>query len=129
MAFSFQARGYAFASTGNRCVRDGDTVWITPTGQHLRHTTVGSLAGIDMDGTPNNASKASKESPFQIGTHRAPDGRASELVHPRSKPLPVITPYYLMRVAPLAVVPYRRPGSENLAAAKTPTASSPLAVR
>ena len=29
--------------------------------------------------------------------------------------MPVITPYYLMRVAPLAVLPYFRPGSSELA--------------
>jgi ribulose-5-phosphate 4-epimerase/fuculose-1-phosphate aldolase len=31
--------------------------------------------------------------------------------------LPVFTPYYLMRVAPVAVVPYCRPGSAELAGA------------
>jgi len=32
-------------------------------------------------------------------------------------PLPPITPYYFMRVAPLAVLPYYRPGSPALAEA------------
>jgi ribulose-5-phosphate 4-epimerase/fuculose-1-phosphate aldolase len=31
--------------------------------------------------------------------------------------MPPITPYYLMRVSPLAVLPYFRPGSGDLAAA------------
>jgi ribulose-5-phosphate 4-epimerase/fuculose-1-phosphate aldolase len=34
-----------------------------------------------------------------------------------NNPLPVFTPYYLMRVLPMAVVPYLRPGSAELAAA------------
>jgi ribulose-5-phosphate 4-epimerase/fuculose-1-phosphate aldolase len=33
------------------------------------------------------------------------------------EPLPVFTPYYLMRVAPLAVIDYFTPGSNELAAA------------
>ena len=128
-AVSFHARGYAFGSTGNLSVRDGDTVWITPTGQSLRHTTVDSLAAIDSGGVSQNANKPSKEFPFHLAAYAASSARA--LVHLHStwsvllsclddldeqQPLPVFTPYYLMRVAPLAVVPYCRPGSENLAA-------------
>jgi ribulose-5-phosphate 4-epimerase/fuculose-1-phosphate aldolase len=128
-AVSFHARGYAFGSTGNLSIRDGNTVWITPTGQSLRHTTADSLAAIDMAGAPQNANKASKEFPFHLAAYNANPARA--LVHLHStwsvllsclddldeqQPLPVFTPYYLMRVAPLAVVPYCRPGSENLAA-------------
>ena len=64
-AVSFHARGYAFGSTGNLSVRDEDTVWITPTGQSLRHTTVQSLAAIDMNGQALNENKASKEYPFR----------------------------------------------------------------
>lgn len=129
-AVSFHARGYAFGSTGNLSVREGDRVWITPTGQSLRHTTVDSLALIDLDGAAHNANKASKEFPFHLAAYAAA-AAARALVHLHStwsvllscldtldeaNPLPVFTPYYLMRVAPLAVVPYCRPGSENLAA-------------
>lgn len=128
-AVSFHARGYAFGSTGNLSVRANELVWITPTGQSLRHTTVESLAMIDLAGEPQNGRKASKEFPFHLAAYAAaPHARA--LVHLHSTwsvllscldnldeqhPLPVFTPYYLMRVAPLAVVPYCRPGSENLA--------------
>ncbi len=129
-AVSFHARGYAFGSTGNLSVRDGETVWITPTGQSLRHTTVESLAAIGMDGLARNGNKASKEFPFHLAAYAAAGARANALVHLHSTwsvllsclddldenhPLPVFTPYYLMRVAPLAVVPYCRPGSEDLA--------------
>jgi len=128
-AVSFHARGYAFGSTGNLSVRDGDTVWITPTGQSLRHTTIDSLAAIDMKGAARNGKRASKEYPFHLAAYQA--SNATALVHlhstwstllsclddlDESQPLPVFTPYYLMRVAPLAVVPYCRPGSEDLAA-------------
>lgn len=129
-AVSFHARGYAFGSTGNLSVRDGETVWITATGQSLRHTTVDSLAAIDLAGTALNSNKASKEYPFHLAAYQAAGARAKAIVHLHStwsallsclddldekEPLPVFTPYYLMRVAPLAVVPYCRPGSEELA--------------
>ena len=129
-AVSFHARGYAFGSTGNLSVRDGDTVWITPTGQSLRHTTVDSLAAIDRHGAPVNNRKASKEFPFHLAAYAAAGTRGHAIVHLHStwtvllscldelddqQPLPVFTPYYLMRVAPLAVVPYCRPGSADLA--------------
>jgi len=130
-AVSFHARGYAFGSTGNLSVRDGDTVWITPTGQSLRHTRVESLAAIDRHGGALNKNKASKEYPFHLAAYAATGTRGHAIVHLHStwsvllsclddldeaQPLPVFTPYYLMRVAPLAVVAYCRPGSEDLAA-------------
>ncbi len=128
-AVSFHARGYAFGSTGNLSVRAGDHVFITPTGQSLRHTTVEALAEIDLAGGARNENKASKEFPFHLAAYAAqPAARAIVHLHStwsvllscldtldEAAPLPVFTPYYLMRVAPLAVVPYCRPGSENLA--------------
>lgn len=128
-AVSFHARGYAFGSTGNLSVRAGDHVFITPTGQSLRHTTVEALAEIDLAGEARNGNKASKEFPFHLAAYAAqPAARAIVHLHStwsvllscldtldEANPLPVFTPYYLMRVAPLAVVPYCRPGSENLA--------------
>ena len=138
-ARSFHARGLAFGSTGNLSVRDGDTVWVTPTGQSLRHTTVESLASVGMAGEMRNDNKASKEYPFHLEAYRAAGERARALVHLHStwtvmlsclddlepsSPLPVFTPYYLMRVAPLAVVPYFRPGSAELARAIGAAAAS-----
>jgi ribulose-5-phosphate 4-epimerase/fuculose-1-phosphate aldolase len=129
---SFHARGLAFGSTGNLSVREGDTVWITPTGQSMRHSSVETLAAIGMDGAPLNGNKPSKEYPFHLRAYAAAGGRAKALVHLHSTwsvmlsclddldeaaPLPVMTPYYLMRVAPLAVVAYFRPGSTELAEA------------
>ena len=129
-AASFFARGYAFGSTGNLSVRTGHEVWITPTGGSLRHIEPAELACIDMDGKPRNEAKPSKEYPFHLAAYRAAGERALAIVHlhstwsvalscldtlDESNPLPAITPYYLMRVAPLAVLPYFRPGSTELA--------------
>jgi 3-dehydro-4-phosphotetronate decarboxylase len=131
-AASFHARGYAFGSTGNLSVFDGEQVWITPTGASLRKVTVEGLAVIGMDGAARNGNRASKEYPFHLAAYQESFSGARALVHLHSTwavalscledldeaaPLPVFTPYYLMRVAPLAVIPYLRPGSAELAAA------------
>lgn len=130
LAASFFARGYAFGSTGNLSVRDGDSVWITPTGRSFRNLAVSDLAWLDLEGKALNANKPSKEYPFHLGCYQQAAGRrVAAIVHLHSthavalsclehldneKPLPLITPYYLMRVAPLAIVPYYRPGSARL---------------
>jgi ribulose-5-phosphate 4-epimerase/fuculose-1-phosphate aldolase len=131
-AASFHRRGYAFGSTGNLSVMAEGKLWVTPTGFSLADLKPSDLACIDMDGKSLNDRKPSKEYPFHLAAYRGAAGRAKALVHlhcthsvalscldtlDERDPLPVFTPYYLMRVAPLAVLPYFRPGSEELAGA------------
>jgi len=130
-AAAFHARGYAFGSTGNLSIRCGDEVWITPTGGSLRSLTPDAMARIDGEGRSLNGNRPSKEYPFHLAAYRASSG-SNALVHlhcthavalscldglDAAEPLPVFTPYYLMRVAPLGIVDYYRPGSDELAAA------------
>jgi ribulose-5-phosphate 4-epimerase/fuculose-1-phosphate aldolase len=132
IAASFHARGLAFGSTGNISIRTGDQIWITPTGESLRSLTPERLACIDAAGDALNQRKASKEFPFHLAAYRSAGERARAIVHLHAPytvglsclenlttvdPMPAITPYYLMRVSPLAVLPYYRPGSTELAAA------------
>jgi 3-dehydro-4-phosphotetronate decarboxylase len=128
IAASFYARGYAFGSTGNISVRSGETIWVTPTGSSLRNLHPEELACIDADGAPINRNKASKEAPFHLAAYSAAGERAGAIVHLHctysvamsclAKPqFPPITPYFQMRVSPLAVLPYFRPGSAELAQA------------
>lgn len=128
---SFYQRGYAFGSTGNLSLRDGDRIWITPTGQSLQALKPEQLACIDVTAQMHNDHKPSKEFPFHLAIYRQrPDINAIVHLHsPKSvalscldaldeaQPLPALTPYYFMRVAPLAVLPYFCPGSAKLAAA------------
>ena len=137
-AESFFARGLAFGSTGNLSVRAGDSVWITPTGQQLRGLAPDRLAEIALDGTARNANRASKEYRFHTGIYRVrPDVNAIVHLHSThavalsclasldpARPMPAMTPYFFMRVAPLAIVPYFRPGSQALAEAVTGAAAS-----
>lgn len=131
VADSFYNRGYAFGSTGNLSVRDRDEIWITPTGQSLKGLTPARLARIDLQGASRNENRPSKEFPFHLAVYRRRDDvRAIIHLHTiysvalsclegfdPANPLPPLTPYYFMRVAPLAVLPYFRPGSQALAEA------------
>jgi ribulose-5-phosphate 4-epimerase/fuculose-1-phosphate aldolase len=130
-AESFHERGYAFGSTGNISVREGARVWITPTGKSLKGLRPEQLACVSTDGESLNENRPSKEFPFHLAVYkRRDDVRAVVHLHTTysvalscldsldpDDPLPPLTPYYFMRVAPLAVLPYFRPGSEDLAAA------------
>lgn len=129
VADSFYRRGYAFGSTGNISVREGARVWITPTGKSLKGLTPGRLACVGLDGESLNENRPSKEFPFHLAVYaRREDVRAVVHLHALysvalsclddfdpENPLPPLTPYYFMRVAPLAVLPYFRPGSSELA--------------
>jgi ribulose-5-phosphate 4-epimerase/fuculose-1-phosphate aldolase len=131
VAASFYRRGYAFGSTGNISVRVGEEVWITPTGESLSSLAPSQLACLDLEGATLNDNRPSKEFPFHLAVYRQ-RAEAQAIVHLHStysvalsclesfdpdEPLPPLTPYYFMRVAPLAVLPYFRPGSEGLAEA------------
>ncbi len=139
IAASFYQRGYAFGSTGNLSVRIGSQVWITPTGRSLRSLRPEEIACLDIEGRPQNGNRASKEHPVHLGCYRTAGERAAAVVHLHAthsvalsclesiggeNPLPVLTPYYLMRVSPLAVLPYFRPGSAELAEAVTAAAAT-----
>jgi len=127
-AASFYERGYAFGATGNVSIREGDEIWITPTGKALKGLSPALLARLDLAGNARNDNRPSKESPFHLAIYRE-RAEVGAIVHLHStysvalsclddldetEPLPPITPYYLMRVAPLGVIPYLRPGSPLL---------------
>jgi ribulose-5-phosphate 4-epimerase/fuculose-1-phosphate aldolase len=131
VANSLFERGYAHGSTGNISVRVGEEVWVTPTGQPLRGLSPMKLARLDMSGERLDENSPSKEHPFHTAIYRRrPEARAVVHLHSTyavalsclesfdgDESLAPLTPYYFMRVAPLAVLPYFRPGSTSLAKA------------
>jgi ribulose-5-phosphate 4-epimerase/fuculose-1-phosphate aldolase len=131
VANSLYERGYAHGSTGNISVRLGDEVWITPTGESLRGLAPERLARLDLAGNLLNENRPSKEHPFHTAVYRQrPEARAVVHLHSvysvalscladfeTEADVPTLTPYFFMRVAPLAVLPYFRPGSHGLASA------------
>jgi ribulose-5-phosphate 4-epimerase/fuculose-1-phosphate aldolase len=134
----FQQSGTAFGATGNLSVRVGERIWITPTGRPLGELVPDDLACLDLEGHPVSDRLPSKEWPFHVAVYRARRDLAA-IVHlhatwsvalscleelNETDALPPLTPYYVMRVAPLGVVPYFKPGSKELASAVGEAASS-----
>jgi len=131
-AQSLYERGYAYGATGNVSVRQEDEIWITPTGRSLAALTPGQLAQTDLQGSPRNENRPSKELPLHLAIYRRHGRTAGAIVHLHSvycvalscleqldpeRPLPALTPYFFMRLAPLGIVPYHQPGSRELARA------------
>lgn len=135
-ANEFYERGDAFGGSGNLSLRKGENVFITPTATALKDLQPASLARITLSGASEGDVRPSKEYPFHLAIYRnRPDMAAVVHLHSpntvavsclrdlnASEPLPALTPYYIMRVAPLGVVDYFRPGSDELAAAVGETA-------
>lgn len=129
-ANEFYDRGDAFGGSGNLSLRAENIVYITPTGYALKDLRPADLARIDLGGTLLGENRPSKEYPFHLAVYGSRPGAAA-VVHLHSphavavscladlddtRPLPALTPYYIMRVAPLGVVDYYPPGSRALAA-------------
>ena len=117
-------RGYVHASAGNISVRLVDGHLITPTDACLGFLQPERLARIDANGEQTGGDRASKT----LALHRriyAADPDARCVIHTHSthlvalsltRPggdgdwLPPITPYFVMKVGRVPLVPYHRPG-------------------
>lgn len=122
---SLYTRGYVHASAGNISVRlDDGGFLITPTDACLGRLVPGRLAEVDADGVQRSGDRASKT----LALHRriyAAEPQARCVIHTHSthlvaltlagvwRPddiLPPITPYFVMKVGHVPLVPYHRPG-------------------
>ncbi|MDO4637201.1 MAG: aldolase [Lautropia sp.] len=130
LARSFYERGYSVGGAGNLSVRLSDGRFlVTPTGASLGRLVADRLSVIDGDGQLLEGDKPSKESVFHLAMYRRnPACRA--IVHLHStyltalsclkgldehNALKAFTPYYVMRVGALPVIPYYRPGHPDIA--------------
>jgi ribulose-5-phosphate 4-epimerase/fuculose-1-phosphate aldolase len=126
---SLFARGYVHASAGNVSARaDGGTL-ITPTDACMGFLDPAQLAFVDDAGVQRSGARASKT----LALHRAiyaADPTARCVLHTHSTHLvaltlagvwsedavlPPITPYFVMKVGPVPLVKYRRPGDPEVA--------------
>jgi ribulose-5-phosphate 4-epimerase/fuculose-1-phosphate aldolase len=125
---SLYARGYVHASAGNISVRLDDGMLITPTDACLGTLEPNRLARIDAQGRQTGGEPASKT----LALHRriyAADPQARCVIHSHSTHLvaltlqgvwsaddivPPITPYYVMKVGHVPLIPYHRPGDERV---------------
>lgn len=117
-------RGYVHATAGNISVRMDDGYLITPTDACLGFLEADALAKVSPDGEQISGQRASKT----LALHRriyAADGSAQCVIHTHSTHLvalsmqgawrgedmlPPITPYFLMKVGHVPLIPYHRPG-------------------
>ena len=119
--------GLSPGSSGNLSVRIGDTVLMSPTGADLASLDAGNLALLSIDGDVIGGPKASKEFPLHQAMYaRYPDMTAVVHLHsphaaalscsepwaPHSA-LPPITPYLVMRVGQVPLIPYAAPGNTS----------------
>ena len=122
-------RGYVHASAGNISVRLDDGCLITPTDACLGTLTPNRLARVDAQGQQTGGDRASKT----LALHRRiydsePSARC--VIHTHSTHLvaltlsgvwrtddilPPITPYYVMKVGHVPLIPYHRPGDPAVA--------------
>lgn len=127
---SLHGRGYVHATAGNISVRlDDGAALITPTDACLGTLEPARLARVSADGVQAGGDPASKT----LALHRriyAADAAARCVVHTHSTHLvaltlagvwrdddvvPPLTPYYVMKVGHVPLVPYRRPGDPAVA--------------
>lgn len=130
LARSLFERGYTVGGAGNLSVRlDENRILVTPTGSSLGRLQAERLSVLDMQGNVLSGDKPSKESVFHLAMYQKnPDCQA--IVHLHSTYLTALsclenldtdnamrafTPYYVMRVGKLPVIPYYRPGDINIA--------------
>ncbi|MDB5513207.1 MAG: ygbL [Enterovirga sp.] len=123
-------RGLTPGSSGNISLRLEDGGWlVTPTNASLGFLDPARLSRLAADGRVLSGDKPTKEIPLHAALY---DSRASAraVVHLHSThsvavsmlpgidpkaALPPLTPYYLMRAAPTALLPYYRPGDPAVA--------------
>lgn len=121
---SLFARRYVHATAGNISVRTDSGFLITPTDACLGTLDPARLAELDANGVQIGGDRASKT----LALHRriyAADPEARCVIHTHSTHLvalslagvwsaddivPPITPYYVMKVGHVPLIPYHRPG-------------------
>ncbi len=124
-------RGYAHSTAGNISVRLDEGFLITPTDACLGFLEPSQIAFVDLQGRQTSGAPASKTLSLHQAIYRAdPDARC--VIHTHSTHLvaltlqgvwtpedilPPITPYYVMKVGHVPLVPYHRPGDPDVAKA------------
>jgi ribulose-5-phosphate 4-epimerase/fuculose-1-phosphate aldolase len=126
-------RGYSCGTSGNLSVRlaDGSGFLMSPTNVSLGRLIAGTLSRLDAAGRHVAGSAPTKEAWLHLAMYAArPGDHAVVHLHsthaaalscrtdlPAEDVLPPLTPYLIMRVGRVALVPYSRPGDTSAAGA------------
>jgi 3-dehydro-4-phosphotetronate decarboxylase len=128
-ARSLHARGLSPGTSGNISVRLGDGWLMTPTGSSFGSLDPTRLSRLDAAGEHADGDPPTKERPLHMAMYDVRP-EANAIVHLHSSyavavacmdgvdpadVLPPLTPYYVLRVGCLPLVPYGRPGDQALA--------------
>lgn len=129
LGVSLFARGYSVGGAGNiSLLLPGGTVMATPTNSCLGRLVEEDISITDMDGNHRSGKEPTKELPLHLAVYRAkPECKAVVHLHStyvtalscldgldRDNALRPFTPYYVMKVGRLPVVPYYKPGDASL---------------
>ena len=124
-------RRYTCGGSGNMSVRLPDGVLVTPTNSYLGRLEKDRISKLDGDGKLISGDPPSKEWGLHLAVYRTRPN-AGAVVHLHSphavavsclnglntdNVLPPITPYFVMRIGRLPLVPYYPPGDPGLAEA------------
>ncbi|GAB3478195.1 3-oxo-tetronate 4-phosphate decarboxylase [Marinomonas epiphytica] len=130
LAKSMFDRGYATGGAGNLSVKvSGDRLLATPTGSSFGRLDPERLSLVSMDGEHIAGDKPSKEVAFHLELYRnRPECNAVVHLHStyltalsclegldKSNVIRAFTPYYVMRVGQLPLIPYYNPGDKQIA--------------
>ncbi|MEL7415638.1 MAG: aldolase [Pseudomonadota bacterium] len=125
-ARSLYERGYTHGSTGNISARTEDGgLLVSPTGTSFGRLDPARLSLFDADGRHVDGDKPTKEMPLHTALYETRGGRAGAVVHLHSHhavalsmlpetdwddALPPLTPYGIMQLGRVKVLPYIAPG-------------------
>ncbi len=139
---SLHQRGLVPGSSGNISLRFEGGILVTSTNSCLGRLDPASIALLDHHGKHISGDPASKEAFLHLLMYQK-RSTAQAVVHLHSthavavsccsgldkhNAIPAITPYYVMKIGQLPLVPYFMPGDENLARAVAEVATTRHAI-
>lgn len=129
-ATSLYQRGFVVGSAGNISVKLSDGTYLaTPTGSSFGMLSEAEVSHFKEDGTLLGGKAPTKEVPFHLACYAAhPEIRAVVHLHSTyatllastkdlrdGSPFTPFTPYFIMKVNKVGILPYRKPGSPLIA--------------
>lgn len=130
LARSMFERGYATGGAGNLSIKLPNGHFLaTPTGSSFGRLVAEELSVVDIDGNHISGKKPSKEAEFHLAIYRN-NPVCNAIVHlhstyltalscleglDRNNAIKAFTPYFVMRIGELPVIPYLRPGDPQIA--------------
>ncbi|NAZ45514.1 aldolase [Vibrio toranzoniae] len=130
LARSMFERGYATGGAGNLSLKLPNGYFLaTPTGSSFGRLVAEELSVVDINGNHISGKKPSKEAEFHLAIYRN-NPVCNAIVHlhstyltalscleglDRNNAIKAFTPYFVMRIGELPVIPYLRPGDPQIA--------------